>query len=407
MALPRSRPAIAAIAASLALLTAACGGGDNAESSSTTSTSSSTSSTTSAPDSDAPTDADTPEVTEDAATSSTTSTSTTTSAPVSNPPPPVELDDIPGLIVQWGEGTGDPLDLARRLIGFPIEIDVPDGSTPHTLSVILRADSTEPTWRWEWSYEVISSQPIGDIDAELPEGGPGTIETRLTYDPVMEALGWRNTGQVISDPSSGAGGPQSVNFVYQLNAATFPLGGVGATPVVARVWAEEDMIFGHDRQPGYEIEITLDSVPDLIPVPMLDRLSAALPVAPGAQLIELRFSTRDRPADSFAAAEGLRYIDLEYTYRLAPGSGESARAIYSTGLDGTTYQPGEESFFDDGFIEETEPAVTDTTWTQQIVVLDRYPGEISIIDDPATGGVISVLEMRLEPNRELLQPLTE
>ncbi len=398
---------MAALAASLALMAAACGGGDNTESSSTTSSSTSTSSTTDPPAADSPTDtgADNPEGTSTSSTTSTSTTVTTTSAaPISAPPPTVDVGDIPGLIVEWGQGTGDPLELAQRIIGFPISVDVPAGSTPHTLSVILRADSTEPNWRWEWSYEALSSQAIGDIDAELPEGGPGTIDTRLVYDPIMEALGWRNTGQVISDPSSGAGGPQSVNFVYQLNAATFPLGGVDATPVVARVWAEEDMIFGDDRQPGYEIEITLESEPDLVPVPMLDQLSAALPVAPGAQLIELRLATRDRPADSFAADEGLRYIDLEYTYRLDPGSGEAAREIYSTGLDGVTYQPGEENFFDPGFIEVMEPTVTDTTWTQQIVVLDRYPGEISIIDDPATGGVIAVLEMRLEPNREVLQP---
>ena len=54
----------------------------------------------------------------------TDATTTTTEAPLEPAPvPEIDLAEIPDLIVEWGTGDGDPLDLARRLIGFPLEID--------------------------------------------------------------------------------------------------------------------------------------------------------------------------------------------------------------------------------------------------------------------------------------------
>jgi hypothetical protein len=77
---------------------------------------------------------------------------------------------------------------------------------------------------------------------------------------------------------------------------------------------------------------------------------------------------------------------------------------YSGGLDGTTYRAADESFFDPGFYEPADPWLSAETWTQPILVLDRYPGTITV-STGADGPVVATLEMRFEPSRELLQPL--
>ena len=396
-----------ALITSLALLAAACGAeeqGTGATGASADAPTDTGSSSSPAPSSTATSEA--PATTTTATTStSTTTTTTTTTLPTGTPVASISADEIPALIVEWGDGTGDALTVAQRIIGFPVPVDAP-GSTPHWVSVDLRGGDPGDPWRWEWTYEALSSEPIGDIDAELPEGGPGTIETRLTYDAIMDALGWRNTGQVISDPSSGTGGPQSVNFIYQFNHETFSLGGVDTTPVVVRVWAEEDMIFGDDRDPGYQVDVTLDAPADFIPVPMISSLVSALPLDLEGRLTRIRLGANSRDADSFDAAEGLRYLDLELVMQSSSPI-EDVQDTIANRLDGTVFQVGDESFFDEGFIEVTEPRMNGDTWIQDVVVLNRYPARFELVDDPATGGVTITVEIRFEPNREVLQLPTD
>jgi len=397
--------AVVALVTSLTLLAAACGAeesgtgaaGEPADAPTDTQASSA------APSSTATSEA--PAGTTTTTTTSTTTTTTTTTAPVGTPVASISADEIPALIVEWGDGTGDALTVAQHIIGFPVPVDAP-GSTPHTVSVDLRGGDPGDPWRWEWTYEALSSEPIGDIDAELPEGGPGTIETRLTYDAIMDALGWRNTGQVISDPSSGAGGPQSVNFVYQSNLETFSLGGVDTTPGVVRVWAEEDMIFGDDLDPGYQVDVTLDTPADFITVPMIAALVSALPLALEGRLTRIRLRARSRDADSFDAAEGLRYLNLELIIEISSPAGD-VHDVISSRLDGTVFQVGAESFFDEGFIQVTEPRLNGDTWVQEVVVLNRYTGRFEVVDDPASGTVSVTIEIRFEPNREVLLPSTD
>lgn len=396
----------------LALVAAACGGGssDDAADPTPTSAASDDTTTTAAPTTAAPTTSAAETTDEPAAGDDTEEAEpATTVAPVSpsTPIPVIAVDDIPALVAEWGTGEGDPLDLARRLIGFPLEIAPPAGSTPYNVSVSLRGEDPADPWRWDWSYEAFApTGSVDDIDAELPEGGPGTIEGRLYYDPLFAGFGWSNVAEVISDPSSGGGGPQSVNWAYRDDDDSFRLGEIDATPVTARAWVDEDIDFrdGPDV-PGHQIEISLESQPNFIPVPLLEALFREVPVAPGARVTEIDFRSFDRPDDSFDAEEGTRYLELSYTCELLPNSANAAREVYSAGLTGTAYQVGEESFFDPGFIEIVEGREDGNgRWTQPVIVLDRYPGEITVwtTDD---GTVMSRVDVTLEPNREVLQPL--
>ena len=84
--------------------------------------------------------------------------------------------------------------------------------------------------------------------------------------------------QVISDPSSGGGGPQSVNWAYETDDP-LTISGVDSDPIVGRAWVDEDIGFGSaDATPGHRIEIDANDVPaGAIPVPLMEALLAALP----------------------------------------------------------------------------------------------------------------------------------
>ena len=85
----------------------------------------------------------------------------------------------------------------------------------------------------------------------------------------------------------------------------------------------------------------------------------------------------------------------------------AAHERYSTALTGTAFQMGEESFFDEGFIRVTEANVDGNgVWRQPVIVLDRYPGFISVWTDD-NGAVISRIDITFEPSREVLEPLPE
>ncbi|MEM8705740.1 MAG: hypothetical protein AAGE98_04740 [Actinomycetota bacterium] len=388
-------------------LAAACGGSDDAAPATTGSTAEAptTSVTPTTPAAE-----ETPTTSAAPSTSAAADSTTTTAAPLeSTPIPVIAVEDIPALVIEWGTGAGDPLDLARRLIGFPLEIAPPAGATPYRVDVSLRGEDPTVDWRWEWTYGAYAApDTVGDIDAELPEGGPGTIEGLLHYDPLFAAFGWSNRGQVISDPSNGGGGPQSVNWAYGDDDGSFRLGEINATPVAARAWVDEDIDFrdGPDT-PGHRIDVTLEAQPNFIPVPLLEALFREVPVAPGARITEIDFRSFDRPDDSFDAEEGTRYLELSYTCELLPNSANAAREVYSTGLTGTAYQMGEEDFFNDGFITIVDGEVgADGVWRQPVIVLDRYPGEISVWTND-DGTVMSRVDVTLEPGREVLQQLEE
>ena len=138
-------------------------------------------------------------------------------------------------------------------------------------------------------------------------------------------------------------------------------------------------------------------------VPFLTLVDEALAM-PGALLLETNLASYERPPDSYAAEEGLRYLELELVYVVDDRPDDALRDRLSTRLAGSVFQPGEESSFDEGFIRTvlTDPLAED--WRQPVVFLDRYPGRIEITPLPDSQAEVLV-RVTLEPNREPLLPL--
>jgi len=373
-------------AALVALVASSCGGGDGPETSETTTTA-------------------VPDVTTTVATTTAapTTTTTTTEAP---PPEPstLALDDIPGLVVAWGEGTGDPLELAQDIIAFPLAIPTPANTTPLHISVDMFGGDPESPWRWDWTYEVLSSDPMPDIDIHAEESSPGNVALREFYDPIMTDLGWSYSNSTGSDPGD-VGGPNSINHVYRSDAETIAANGLTATPKPAFVWADEEQVFG-EGVPGYQVDVPLEFEPDVIPVPIIATIIAELPEIEGAQLVDVRLASWNRPDTSFDAEYGLRYFEVTMEWSLPPGAADDTKTLFSTGLGPSAFFAGEESFFDPGFVEPVEPRVFDDDWTQPIVFLDRYEGTVDISGDDAAGATLE-LDITLEPNRVVLAELPD
>jgi hypothetical protein len=328
--------------------------------------------------------------------------------PAVDPLPDIGVEDIPDLLVDWAAASEDPsvgpLDVARRFIGFPLAVPVPEGATAFRVELDVFTGDPGIDWHWEWSYSAFANTAIGDIDITLEDNGPGAVELAETYDPIMAEMGWRRTGTTASDPGD-PGGPNSVNHVYSFEGEALTVGEAVATPDPTLIWLDEDLVFDDEGTPGYQIDVNLDLPSDVIVVPLVESLHAALPPITGSRVVEIDVSSRERDADSFDADEGLRYLQLQISMELPAGSEEAAMDTYATDLDGHVYRAGEESFFDPGFYEPSDPTVSGDAWRQTILVLDRYPGSISITTDPDGGPAIATLDMTLEPNRELLQPL--
>ena len=333
---------------------------------------------------------------------------TTAPAAPNYDPVPSTVEDLPDLVIEWDtavdDPAADPLDLTQRLIGFPLPIPVPEGSSPHSVDLDLFAGDPAADWRWEWAYTAHATQPVGDVDINLEDKGAGTVELAAIYDPIMADLGWRRTGTTTSDPGD-PGGPNSVNHVYTFEGEPFTIAGVAATPDPAFIWLDEDLVFGDEEIPGYRVDINVDLTAGEIVVPLLASLHDALPAVEGARLTGADLTTWSRDADSFDAEEGLNYIDLELTLELPAGSEEAAMTAYSQNLDEVVIRAADESFFDPGFFEPAEPSLFGGTWEQPIILLDRYPGRLTVATDAGGGPVAASFEVRLEPNREQLLPL--
>ncbi|MEC7672778.1 MAG: hypothetical protein VX525_04425, partial [Actinomycetota bacterium] len=110
-----------------------------------------------------------------------------------------------------------------------------------------------------------------------------------------------------------------------------------------RAWADEDIdIHSCENGPGHQIEITLESQPNVIPVPLLEEL-----------LTTVDFRSFERLPDSFGADLGLRYLELQFVSELFSDSNEATRGIYEIGLAGTPYQMGNADIINEGMIRVT------------------------------------------------------
>jgi len=283
--------------------------------------------------------------------------------------------EIPPLIDEWGTGIGNPLDLAQRIIGFPVAIDSVPGSRAAGLSVTL--DGTFPPeqpWQWNWSYQSVS--PEGTAADPLP-----------AFEPALSNLGW----------SSVSNSPGTLTAGYDSDA--FPLGEIDASPGDLNIGTIADMSSIDPAESGTGLDFTVDltAQTNYIPVPMLATLFDEVPVAPGARLTSLTLHTTSRP-------DGSRQIELTYVCYLFDNSAEAAKETYTTGLAGSPYRAGLISASDPGTIAPASAEMVDGIWTQPVVVLDRYPGEITIDANPATGQVTSTVTMTLVPGAAALAP---
>jgi len=346
--LTRSRmPLVLAALSAFALIAASCGDSGTASPATTTSSQSATT------------------------TSSAPNASTTAGPTVTIPGTPIAVitdAEIPALVDEWGSGIGNPLDLAQRIIGYPVAIDSPTGSRAAGLSVTL--DGTFPPeqpWNWHWAYQSIS-----------PEGT--TADPALAFEPQMANLGW----------SPGINSRGSHSFSY--NNETFPLGEIDATPggLAISVIPDLSTIDPAATGTGLDFAVDLTAQTNYIPVPMLATLFDEVPVAPGARLTSLTLHTTTGP-------DGARMIELTYVCYLFDNSAEAAKDTYSTGLAGSPYQMGVVSAANPGGIDDAAAEVVDGLWTQPVVVLGRYPGEITVESDPSTGEVVSTVQMTLTP----------
>ncbi len=389
-----SRTAMVSILATLVLIAGACG----ADSEPTTGSDDTSPSTEAPPAPDAPAD-DAPDVSQVPA-ETTTSTTTTTTEPAPAGPEPLALDAIPALVGAWGDGTGDPLGLAQEIIAFPLPIPAPDGTTPYAISVDLLTGDPGTPWEWSWRYEVLANDSIPDIDIDLDDMGPGAVALRERYDPIMADLGWSYSNSTGSDPSSGAGGPQSVNHVYRSDTETITANGLTATPKPVFVWADEEQVFGGGI-PGFRIDVPLEFEAGVIPVPLAQAVLDAFPAVDGATLADVAIDSRDRPETSFNAQYGLRYIELSLVWALPADTVETAKTTFSTDL-GSAFAAGGESFFDPGFFAAEAPIESGDRWSQPVVFSDRYEGTVTV-EPGSDGDFTATLDLRLEPERVVLQ----
>lgn len=377
----------------LALLAAGCGGGGDADTTdppTTTAAASATSapSSTAGPPASTTTEAQPP---------------TTTTQPEPTGPEPLATEDIPDLVFAWGEGTGDPLELAQQVIGFPLAIPTPDNTTPLHISVDMFGGDSESPWEWDWSYEVLSSEPMPDIDIHAEEPSPGSVALREFYDPIMADLGWTYSNSTGSDPGD-VGGPNSINHVYQSDADTLTVNGFPATPKPVFVWADEEQVFG-EGVPGYQVDVPFEFEPGVIPVPLVQTIVDEFPEVDGSTFADFGLLSWNRPDDSFDAEWGLRYFEVSIEWVLPPGVADETKTAIAD-HDSTAIVAGAASFFDPGFFEPEEPREFGDEWTQSVVFLDRYPGTVTISGDDATGATLE-LELDFEPNRPVLQELTD
>lgn len=383
----------AAVVMAGATLATACGDdGDAADSDETTTTTVAADDTTTTA-----TDDDTTTTTEAPAT-------TTTLAAIAT----MDVDDIPDLVTEWADGSRPTLDLVTDIIGFPIAVGPPSDGGAYNLQVDMEGSDPAEPWTWDWFYETIAADPTGNIDIALDDNGPGSVALREFYDPAMADLGWSYSNSTGSDPSSGAGGPQSINHVYQSDSGTIALGPVEGAAKPMFVWASEHLGFSDEPDlPGYRIGLSADAPADDIHVPMLAALADDIPVIADARLIDISLRSQQRSDDSFSAEYGLRYFEIEFTYELTPDSAVEAQQAYLDALPSGIYQAGEESFFEPGTIESADPIEVGDRWTQSVVVLDRYEGSIEVEPDPETGDTTSTVSIRLEPIRAVLAASTE
>jgi hypothetical protein len=325
----------------------------------------------------------------------------------------LEVADIPALVAEWASGQGDALDLARRIVGLPFELAPPEGSSPWSLlGTVRRPPGVEGAdWEWQWEYEALTG-PVGEIDATLPDGGKGTVDAKAAFDALFEPFGWTRYVEEVDPIFPAVGTADSARFAYQPGSDALRVGGIELSGVFAGALASPDLdSFEGPERPGLRIGVWARTEELSIPSPVLDAIRNALPTDLNAELTDAELVAINRRPQDPQIIEGERYLEATITLSISPGlissgGADSAKEILSSGLAGSAFQIGRESSASPGVIEVVLPTVTGEIWTESIIFLERYPGEINIIADSSTGAGTMTVTVLLEPNREVLQGLS-
>lgn len=392
----------------VALGLAACGG----SSSDTAATTATTAAAAVPADSTEPVATEQP-VTEPPATEApaTTSAPTTTMAPA---PEPFDLSSLPALVAAADaaatDATIDPFSVVDDIVGLPLPIPVPEGSTLYQFDVDRYQIPEDDIVGWSTRYDVIApGGVVDDIDLDLDGNGPGSQQVIDLFDPIMSDLGFERKNSTASDPGD-SGGPSSVNHVY---VALDPAIDVHGTEVLLDpvfIWSSED-INGwayRDTRPelaGYSVDVGFETAQDdTIPFPLAEALLEAFPLPDGVELNDVMMSMRNRDADAFSIDDGATYIEVVFAWDAPADALDEVTAFYadptSVFIDEAVFMAGEDDFFDDGTIARTEPYVYDTTGLRlDVLLLQQYGGLFGI--DASEDGVEPVelqLSITLNPN---------
>lgn len=330
------------------------------------------------------------------------SATTEPAAPATTEPPQSEPDafdlaTLPDLIDTADQATTDPtitpLSIAQQLIGFPYEIPVPEGSTLYQVEAGLwTTDGAISTY--EFGYDAIApAGEVPDIDITLDDNGPGSEQIIEIWDPIMAGLGFERKNSTASDPGD-PGGPNSVNHVYVAPDPAGTFNGLPGEVAPVFIWSTEDIngwSYSPEREPlsGYNIDVEADIAADAgVPIPLVAALLETFPVPEGLTLSDADVNFYSRSADSFDADKGLHYVDVYIEWEAPADQLEAVVAFYSDPIalftDEATLMAGEESFFDEGMIERTEPSDYDVADKRLgLLLLQRYEGLLRI--DAADG----------------------
>ncbi len=392
------------IGSSLLVALAACGGGDDASSEVTaapadTSGTSDSTDTADATGTTAPPTTATPETAPSTTAPSTTGPPAPTTVPA---PEPIEFDlaALPTLVEQIGDlSSVDPLAFAVEL-GFPLEIGVPDGSVLYRVDHTVTARQTDDAEFNDVGTEYTVIAPGGeipDVDIDLDDNGPGSVQIIEIWDPVMADLGYERKNSTTSDPGD-PGGPNTVNHVYvPTETAAADVNGNPAEIDSVFVWGDEDVTGASYRsdapplQGGYRIDLSAEVSPDTVPVPILASLIDAMPVPDDASFADASLRLIERSPDSFDADKGLNYIEIMLEWTAAPGvTPDQLAAFYSEAeFDGDVLIAAEVPLSGDGPYRPAEVSkYGDADYRVPVLLLQRYAGQISLSEaydegDPA------------------------
>ena len=375
----------------LGLAAAACGGGSDDDTSTATDPPAVTSDTTTAP---ASTESVTTEPVGTEPVEETPATDppapTTTEAPA---PEPVSFDltALPDLFADAVRATTDPtispLSVAQQLIGFPLEIPVPEGSLLYSFSV-------DPSFgvdgnRFDFGYDAVGpGGVVPDIDITLEDNGPGSLQIIEIWDSIMAALGFERNNSTASDPGD-PGGPNSVNHVYVPAAPAGVFNGVPGEVAPVFVWSTEDLngwSYSADREmlAGYNIDVDIETAPDAgVPVPIVNALVDLLTLPDGLTMSEASVDLRSRTASSFDADKGLNYLEVRIEWEAAPDRLDEIIDFFADTAamfpDEQLLMPGEDDFFEPGTITRTEwyDYGTSDKWLD-LLLLQRYGAMLQI-----------------------------